>query len=364
MDTHDPNDRDDAGTDDAELEAARKALKAHRVPREQLDPWTADLVKRADFQEGIEERKKLAKWEPPPAPKAVEIAAEGGAVLVQAEAAATYLAAVEVSQPEAPRPPSALVRLHEDIDPRKKPTERMARKALPKAAREAGAGSELGAGSEMDGAGEQPAREARSPGRAPRVQPHAAVRAEAPSSRSGAGGGERGKRRGFLVGAMIFVAGGIAVLALVRPHERGTEQAASATATVVSTVPSALTTSAARVEAPAPSVDATSAGAATGTPATSAAPSVSATSAPAVTGSGTTSSTHAPKASGDPYAEVSAPVVKGAPSAQPSAGQAVTAAPSAAPMATSAPSTKPTATVAPSTTSTSRPFAPYVPEKD
>ena len=368
MDPHDPNDEDDR----AELDAALEGLRAYRPANADADPATAALVQRADFQEGIEIRRRLAQMEPPAAPEAVEIAAEGGAVLVQAEAVSTYVAPVEVALPEAPRLPSAPVKILDEVDPRRKPTVRIARKVgahapnanaqppnerEPVAARSPWAkdGDEKAAmaieramlpSATAPAAAESAARAGVT--RASAARPNAVAPIEAPSSGAVA---EPGWRRRLLVGATIFVAGGIAVLAVIRPPERTPD---TTTATPTQAAPpvavSAVATGAGRVETPTASMDARST-----PPAASAASSTSAVSAPTVTASSAPSAAVTPRTSGDPYADASAPVVKSVPAAGPSVAPAVSGAPvaSTSPHAAppvSAPSSKPAASGVPSST--------------
>ena len=360
MDPHDPNDEDDR----AELDAALEGLRAYRPANADADPETAALVQRADFQEGIEIRRRLAQMEPPAAPAAVEIASEGGAMLVQAEAVSTYVAPVEVALPEAPRLPSAPVKILDEVDPRRKPTVRIARKvgahapnanapppneSEPVDARSPWAkdGDEKAAtaidramlpSATAPAVAENAARAGVTPASATR--PNAVAPIETPSPGAAA---EPGWRRRLLVGATLFVAGGIAVLAVIRPPERTPD---TTTATPTQAAPpvavSAVATGAGRVEAPAASMDARST-----PPTASAAPSTSAASAPTVTTSSATSAAVTPRTSGDPYADASAPVVKSVPGVT---APVVTSMPSVAPAVTTAPSAAATPTAAPKTT--------------
>jgi hypothetical protein len=214
MDTHDPNDRSGAAKPDASDVGHEAATPAQR----------------ADHDEPTAPRRRVAKREPPPAPAAVEIAPpETGPLLVQATAAATYVAPQEISLPEAPSLPAGPVRIHEDVDPRRKPTVRVARKGLSAAAIAAGVGSDLGGRGEQDAAGEpsddggaaarvaRARRAARSPGRAPKVpkvQSRPIAAADLPKLRSDAGGA-RAWRRWLTVGAAILLVAGPIILWVV-----------------------------------------------------------------------------------------------------------------------------------------------------
>lgn len=346
--------------DTKDLDAALAELSAHRPSRGDFDPETRALLARSEVQRAVEARRELEEMPDPPAPEPVEVPSDAGPLLVQAEAATAYVAPVDVSLPEAPRMPTGPVRIKSDVEARRAKTVRVVRVGARQAGAEiagarGGEGELVAAPPPAARIGSSPALAAAGRGasaRAPRVPsrvPVSRARAAAPPSTRGS------RKRGLALGAaIVFVAGAVTVLAMMKKPEplNGPE----ASTTVQRRPPGAMSAHATAASVPGASRMASSPGTleAVGT-------SVPMTSGVPV---GTSSAKPAPRGTDDPYADASAPVRKSvpgtpstpgaAPSAVPNAPSAApsqTAATSAAPAASPVASSQPSATARPITTS-------------
>lgn len=312
MDESDPND----------LDGVLERLRAHHPPPAEVDIETRELAGQPEVKQAVKERRRLEEMPDPEAPAPVEITSDTGTRLVQAKAAATYVAPVEITLPEAPRMPSGPVRLQGDIDPRHRETVRIKHKGAEPGGR-ARSGPDESAGAEdaqqnaMGAVNEEGTYDA----------PASGAKVADPASRRGI------RARGVLVGtAIVFVAGVVATMVALKRPEPPKDTAASASPTQTGAPPSVKSAAAVETSSAPPVASATP----------SATPSEAAPIATAPAPS-------APAASTGERPAPKAPLQPSVP--------AVTSAPSAAPAPSTAPSVTPSGTA--TTSPTAAPVMPH-----
>lgn len=135
--------------DSHDLDQALEALRAH-APQEDVDPETTALRHDPEAKRAMEVWREIEAMPAPPAPMPVEVPGNAGSVVVQSEAAATYVAPIEVALPEAPRLPSGAVRIHPQMDPRRAKTMKVVTKVADVGAAGAADGSVVDASGAVD----------------------------------------------------------------------------------------------------------------------------------------------------------------------------------------------------------------------
>lgn len=220
-------DKDDTN----DLDAALVELVTRRRAHGDVDPETRALLARAEVQRAMVARRDIEASPDPLAPQPVEMAGDAGPLLVQAEAAAMYVAPVEVMLPDAPRLPSGPVRIDAAVDPRRAKTV----KVVPIAAKKEDEGAAANA----------PAPDGRIAPAAAAIEPSASSRGRRRGMRATGPAQEAARRRLWpvvLVSGGVFAAVVAVGLVLRGPKAKGDSEPAAAATTSSPAIAESLTT--------------------------------------------------------------------------------------------------------------------------